>query len=191
MDLLIIILTIAFAIYKDKKKKEKKAKTVAGMNQSAKERQKKMEKEAQKQREMQKKAEKKRQQEAFEADRRRQQQQMQSAKNKFDEINRQRELKNRLEKKYRPPVQQESILERAVGNVAEERQDELKSIHMVGQHDTANASNTGCVDTIVAEDGTERMKKVYDLMVTGYEPNLHFERDFIAEGMDMLNRIQA
>lgn len=40
-----------------------------------------------------------------------------------------------------------------------------------------------------AEDA-HLMDKVYDLMITGYNGNLEFDRDFLAEGMDMLNRIQ-
>ena len=34
------------------------------------------------------------------------------------------------------------------------------------------------------------MDKVYDLMITGYSGDLKFERDFLSEGMDMLNRIR-
>lgn len=36
--------------------------------------------------------------------------------------------------------------------------------------------------------GDVRMDKVYDLMITGYDGNLNFERDFLGEAMDMLNR---
>ena len=38
--------------------------------------------------------------------------------------------------------------------------------------------------------GTSDMKKIQDLMIMGYSGNLEFERDFVAEGVDMLNRYQ-
>ncbi|MCR5271936.1 MAG: hypothetical protein K6E13_03020 [Lachnospiraceae bacterium] len=41
------------------------------------------------------------------------------------------------------------------------------------------------------ESAEERMKKVRDLMITGYGGNLEFQRDFIAEGMDLLNKYTA
>jgi len=41
------------------------------------------------------------------------------------------------------------------------------------------------------EGTAERMKKVKDLMITGYGGNIEFQRDFIAEGMDMLNKIST
>ena len=36
---------------------------------------------------------------------------------------------------------------------------------------------------------SELMKEISDLIVTGYTGSLTFERDFVAEGIDMLNRI--
>jgi len=41
------------------------------------------------------------------------------------------------------------------------------------------------------EGTAERMKKVKDLMITGYGGNIEFQRDFIAEGMDMINKIST
>lgn len=35
---------------------------------------------------------------------------------------------------------------------------------------------------------TDLMKNVQDLIVKGYEPKLSFERDFISEGIDLLNK---
>ena len=34
------------------------------------------------------------------------------------------------------------------------------------------------------------LKEVEDIMVKGYDGSLTFERDFVAEGIEMLNRIQ-
>ena len=36
---------------------------------------------------------------------------------------------------------------------------------------------------------SDLIKEVYDRMIVGYDGNLAFERDFLAEGMDMLNQI--
>ena len=37
---------------------------------------------------------------------------------------------------------------------------------------------------------SDNMKKVQELMVTGFSGNLNFERDFVAEGIEMLNRFE-
>ena len=34
------------------------------------------------------------------------------------------------------------------------------------------------------------MDQVNDLMIMGYQANLSFERDFVAEGVEMLNRFE-
>lgn len=39
-----------------------------------------------------------------------------------------------------------------------------------------------------SDDSGSLMQSVQDLIVKGYEPKLSFERDFIAEGMDLLNQ---
>lgn len=39
-----------------------------------------------------------------------------------------------------------------------------------------------------ASASADLMETVQDLIVKGYEPKLSFERDFIAEGMDLLNK---
>ena len=36
---------------------------------------------------------------------------------------------------------------------------------------------------------SDLIKEVYDRMIVGYDGNLAFERDFLAEGMDRLNQI--
>lgn len=48
-------------------------------------------------------------------------------------------------------------------------------------------SNANMDEYTYIESG-ELMKKVEDLMVKGYEVNLPDQRDFLSEGMDMLNR---
>lgn len=46
-------------------------------------------------------------------------------------------------------------------------------------------------ETTQMEDNSDIMKQVEDLMVKGPDTSMIFGRDFLAEGMDMLNRIQA
>lgn len=89
----------------------------------------------------------------------------------------QQELKNRLLHKPvqqapqnsvppQKPVQQKSdIVSRAVANVKENEVDELVK-------------------------GSELMNQVNDLMIMGYQEDLSFARDFVAEGIDMLNSYQ-
>lgn len=44
-------------------------------------------------------------------------------------------------------------------------------------------------DSTTSEEHSEDlMRTLDDLMVKGYEPHLTFERDFVAEGMELLNR---
>ena len=40
------------------------------------------------------------------------------------------------------------------------------------------------------DEDCDNRKKIQDLMIMGYSGNLEFERDFVAEGVDMLNRYQ-
>lgn len=45
-----------------------------------------------------------------------------------------------------------------------------------------------------SEDGFKQetlLERVYDLMATGYDGALNFERDILSEGMDMLNKVQT
>lgn len=72
------------------------------------------------------------------------------------------------------PKPQEDILTRSKVNLASAPARETLS-------DTAAAVPS-------YHDDENLMKTVEDLIVKGYEPNLTFERDFIAEGMDLLNR---
>ena len=51
------------------------------------------------------------------------------------------------------------------------------------------AMNFVLVDSTTSDETSEDlMRTLDDLMVKGYEPHLTFERDFVAEGMELLNR---
>ena len=83
-----------------------------------------------------------------------------------------------------------TIIERAKGNVEEDAVDELK-VSDTALHQAAGAKTMQ--ENAIAKDLEEDtlMDQVYDLMVTGYNGNMEFDRDFLAEAMDMLNRIQG
>ena len=70
-------------------------------------------------------------------------------------------------------------LKRATENVSENDGDELEQQMMAGAHELVNA--------IDIDSASELMHEVEDLMIMGYQANLPFERDFIAEGVAMLN----
>lgn len=114
-----------------------------------------------------------------------------------------RDLKHRLEKKYQSaqrPMKKDqkntysrnmnynkqkkenSILQSAKENVAENAVDLMKEADQKW-HETARTSLPD-----PGED-TDVLKQVYDLMTMGYSGNLRFERDFLSEGMDMINRM--
>lgn len=124
------------------------------------------------------------------------------------DLDKQRALKQRLEQKYGQPSGkreaqtashaskqsqntipgQMSILDRAMEHAEKDSKDQLKTADM-----KYHAAGNGPEPSVVAikhEDETVLMNKVYDLMITGYSGNLEFERDFLAEGVDMLNRMQ-
>ena len=51
------------------------------------------------------------------------------------------------------------------------------------------AMNFVLADSTTSDETSEDlMRTLDDLMVKGYEPHLTFERDFVAEGMELLNR---
>ena len=99
------------------------------------------------------------------------------------------------------------ILSRAKQNVKENDQDLLKEADRM-QHEAARRAADAPILTpsqkvamkpdkpvgqqIGAEfdEDCDNMKKIQDLMIMGYNGNLEFERDFVAEGVDMLNRYQ-
>ena len=112
----------------------------------------------------------------------------------------QQELKQRLQQKYgstavntaktaqtvRPvtnPVKGD-ILSRADSNVNEQQTDELREQFY---------EKTGEPPKKVhgeSEEECSLMDQVNDLMIMGYQANLSFERDFVAEGVEMLNRFE-
>lgn len=81
----------------------------------------------------------------------------------------------------RPQLNQaeKDILKRAAENVNENDVDELEQQMMAGAHELVNA--------IDIDSTSELMHEVENLMIMGYQANLPFERDFIAEGVAMLN----
>lgn len=78
-----------------------------------------------------------------------------------------------------PNQAENDILKRATENVSENDGDELEQQMMAGAHELVNA--------IDIDSASGLMHEVEDLMIMGYQANLPFERDFIAEGVAMLN----
>ena len=78
-----------------------------------------------------------------------------------------------------PKQAENDILKRAAETVSENDADELEQQMMAGAHELVNA--------IDIDSASELMHEVEDLMIMGYQANLPFERDFIAEGVAMLN----
>ena len=78
-----------------------------------------------------------------------------------------------------PNQAENDILKRAAENVSENDVDELEQQMMAGAHELVNA--------IDIDSASELMHEVEDLMIMGYQANLPCERDFIAEGVAMLN----
>lgn len=99
------------------------------------------------------------------------------------------------------------ILSRAKQNVQDNDQDLLKEADRL-QHEAARGAADAPILTpsqqVAMQPGKpvgqqigakfdedcDKMKKIQDLMIMGYSGNLEFERDFVAEGVDMLNRYQ-
>lgn len=114
----------------------------------------------------------------------------------------QRELKERLQKKYgsvaqqgravsqsnvqnrrmQQPEEENSILSRAAANVQEEAVDELRFEQM-------EETVVDSLDLALIES-SPLMQQISDLMITGYTGELSFGRDFVAEGVEMLNRCE-
>ena len=82
-------------------------------------------------------------------------------------------------------MQQYDILDRAEANVNEIQTDAVKRSLFEAQSGAAPAG----FDTDW-EDGDSLMREVEDLMITGYQYSLSYERDFVGEGIEMLNGIE-
>lgn len=94
---------------------------------------------------------------------------------------RQRVYKSRMEAKNT------TILQRAKSNAEEDKEDvTLRSLEESHGHSAhvAPAVHNHPEDEIPENS----LEKIEDLMVKGYEGNLCFERDFVGEAMDMVNR---
>ena len=114
---------------------------------------------------------------------------------------RQQELKQRLQQKYgtaasntAKPTQaarpvsnpgKDTILNRADSNVNENQTDELREQFYEKTGEPPKKVHGEC------EDECSLMDQVNDLMIMGYQANLSFERDFVAEGVEMLNRLNC
>ena len=111
----------------------------------------------------------------------------------------QKSTKERLQQKYgtpQKPAPKSDILSRAKENVQENEPDKMEQqMHAEVCRDfRANAHATTDVTehkelSVLCDSGEESdiIKRVNDLIVTGYSGNMEFDRDFIAEGVDMLN----
>ena len=115
----------------------------------------------------------------------------------------QQQLKNRLAEKYQSQMQQKyqqqngapenKILQQMELHAAEERTEEAKA---TAAEKSAATEKISAMEVIEPMEFTydipqsDNMKKVQELMVTGFSGNLNFERDFVAEGIEMLNRFE-
>lgn len=82
---------------------------------------------------------------------------------------------------------QNDIMSRAVANAQENDVDELQrsqSAPVVNESSVEIHNMVGVVDITKT---SELMNQINDLIVMGYQSELRFERDFVAEGIDMLN----
>lgn len=112
--------------------------------------------------------------------------------------NQQKATKERLKQKYGSQniARKDDILSRAKENVRENevdllqqqmhaevcrdfRENEHTALNVLHHKATAELCDTG--------EESDIIHKVNDLMITGYSGNLNFDRDFIAEGIDMIN----
>lgn len=80
-----------------------------------------------------------------------------------------------------------TILQRAKGNAAENREDvTLNTMEEEHNHsERVSAAVHHHPEDIIPEN---MLGSVEDLMVKGYDGNLCFERDFVGEGLDMISR---
>lgn len=113
--------------------------------------------------------------------------------------NQQKSTKERLQQKYgtQQKAPKQDILARAKENVREEAPNVMQQqMHAEVCRDyraTADATTNVKEHKALSPEcdtGEESdiIKKVNDLIVTGYSGDMTFDRDFIAEGVDMLNR---
>lgn len=80
------------------------------------------------------------------------------------------------------------VLTRAKHNVAEDFSSQPSSVlpkEAASFYETPQASST--TSMVFIEESEDLMKQVEDLMVLGYQSLLPYQRDFLAEGMELLN----
>ena len=80
-----------------------------------------------------------------------------------------------------------TILQRAKGNVSENKEDvTLNTMEAEHNHsERVSAAEHHHPEDIIPEN---MLGSVEDLMIKGYDGNLCFERDFVGEGLDMISR---
>lgn len=77
----------------------------------------------------------------------------------------------------------------------QQAQQQLKN-RLAEKYQSAAAEEMSAMEVIEPMEFTydipqsDNMKKVQELIVTGFSGNLNFERDFVAEGIEMLNRFE-
>lgn len=102
-------------------------------------------------------------------------------------------------KHSKPQEPKENVFTRAKRNVSEEFSKDVpqnmdtkvtKTVTVPVADSSGNpAMNSVLPDSTTSDETSEDlMRTLDDLMVKGYEPHLTFERDFVAEGMELLNR---
>lgn len=118
----------------------------------------------------------------------------------------QRATKERLKRKYEArekavaqqnKTEKKDILSRAKDNVHENESNVMEQ-QMHAEVCRDYRANEHVVSDVAVHKKTSQfcdngeesdiIKRVKDLIVTGYSGDMHFERDFVAEGVDMLNR---
>lgn len=105
-----------------------------------------------------------------------------------DMTRKQQELKQRLQQRYgsqqsatqRYGGQPGDILSRANANVRENDEDILERSQMSENNTVEIMGTQGLMES-------DLMREINDLIVKGYESDLSFERDFVSEGIEMLN----
>ena len=81
-------------------------------------------------------------------------------------------------------ARQQELKQSADSNVNENQTDELREQFYEKTGEPPKKVHGEC------EDECSLMDQVNDLMIMGYQANLSFERDFVAEGVEMLNRFE-
>ena len=101
----------------------------------------------------------------------------------------QEELKRRLQDKYAGRTATQSV--KNVQNVSRKEYIPPKKKDILAQA-SANAAEADLqqiYDVSVHQQESELMKTVSDIMAKGVNTELSFQRDFVAEGMDMINNM--